>query len=127
MTDPFNDDPLAAHVGKSVRWWRLRQRLSPSQLARKAGLTVPTVHRVEAGGGGHIATVGAIACALGVEPGVFFPGRDSHARTLSRGAYHDELLAAVGRLTDADRAAVLPFLRALATARPRPRTPKETP
>lgn len=127
MTEPFNDDPLAQHVGKSVRWWRLRQKLSPPALARKAGLTVPTIHRIESGGGCHIASVSAVARALGVEPGVFFPGRAPHARIHARGALYDEILSVVERLTDDDRAAILPFLRALAVARPRPPTPKETP
>jgi transcriptional regulator with XRE-family HTH domain len=51
-----------------LREWRLRRLLTQEDLAKKSGLGVNTIIRIEQGQGARISTLRKLADALGVTP-----------------------------------------------------------
>lgn len=52
----------------ALRYWRTRRALPQTELARRIGVAVSTVQRLEAGGDARLATVAKLAGVLQVEP-----------------------------------------------------------
>jgi len=55
-------------IGEKIKHWRQKKGLTQNQLAEKAGLTIATIGRIEAGirQGTNITTLQRIAEALGI-------------------------------------------------------------
>jgi len=67
MADDQASDTLNERVAREVRSARDEQRLTQAELADKAGISRPTVARVEAGEDVSTATLEKIAAALGLK------------------------------------------------------------
>lgn len=66
--DAYNAARLAYELGQRVRELRVQQRLSQTELARRAGMTQPAVARFEAGGTvPTLPVLERLARSLGVE------------------------------------------------------------
>ncbi len=57
----------ALAIGQRLKEHRLAQNVSQRELARRAGVSVPTVKRLEAGGRGSIEHLLLVAWTLGLE------------------------------------------------------------
>lgn len=58
----------AKGLGKRIERWREKRRMSPQELAKKAGISYPSLWRIERGTQGKpsIFTIAALAQVLGV-------------------------------------------------------------
>jgi SOS-response transcriptional repressor LexA len=69
---------MSSEVGNNIKKFRIEANLSKGALARKAGVTPPTIGRIEAGAETTPKTLHAIAKALKVPVGVLLPAGDVH-------------------------------------------------
>lgn len=73
------------YVGLEIGKWRRERRLTQSELADQAGLSLATLQRIEKNGPVKLADLFAIARPLGIEPQVLLDGATSAAGV--RGAF----------------------------------------
>ncbi len=93
---PVSVRAVAAHIGDVKRLRRIREsrKLSQARLAELAGVSQPTVSKLENGDmNATLDKIVAIAGALGVEPQELFELPDLHARALE----------AIGRISPEQR------------------------
>lgn len=64
--DFYTSTEVVGILGQRLRQHRLRQNLTQSQLAQRAGTGLSTVARIEAGQGGTLDNVVRVATALGL-------------------------------------------------------------
>ncbi len=67
--------PTMVKIGDNVRRWRTLRTLTQVQLAEKAGISPPTLVRIEKNQADpHVSTIRKLADALSVEPKVLIEG-----------------------------------------------------
>jgi len=66
ITGPMTDDAVLAEVGARVQRLRLAGNVTQAELAREAGVSVPTLQRLEAGGSVQMVSLLRVLRALGI-------------------------------------------------------------
>ena len=100
---------LARRVGQGVRAARKRRKLTQSQLAELAGLSIQSVSNIERGEGVSLAVLAVLGDVLGVDPADLLRA----APEPSGGARQDDVSPVILALGAEDRALVLAVARAV--------------